>query len=123
MFRTKVSLWDWILIAVVLLAACSLLLFAWLPKSAGSVLLVTTPQGSAEYSLLEDREFSLSSNGVTLTVRIADGAALVTESDCPDGVCRASASIAKVGEMIVCAPAGIRLTVKGGESDVDFVAG
>ena len=84
---------------------------------------ITTPDGVQVYSLSEARELTFSSNGVTLTVVIENGEVFVKESDCPDGVCVAGGRISKSGETILCAPAKILLTVKGGDGNVDFVAG
>ena len=84
---------------------------------------MTTPEGSQRYSLAEDREWMLESNGITLQLSIRDGRACVRASDCPDHVCVQSGWIGRAGETVLCAPAGVMLTVKGGEGDVDFVAG
>ncbi len=123
MFRTKKSVWDIVAIVGVLLVAGILFLYPFLTERKGELLCITTPEGSVEYSLLEDRTLTLSSRDVTLTVLIQNGSASVSYSDCPDGICKSSRSISKSGESIVCAPAGIALEVKGGEDDVDFVAG
>ena len=123
MFRTKVTFWDAVAAAAVLLTAVILLLLPLLSRDTARILVVTTPEGSAAYALSGDREVTLTSRGVTLTVKIEDGAASVTYSTCPDKVCVAGGSISRVGESILCAPAGVTLTVKGGEGDVDFVAG
>lgn len=122
MFRTKVTVWDLVSVAAVLLAAALI----WLPllhRDAAAVLVVTTAEGSTEYSLSEDREITVTSRNHTLQIQIRDGAVFVLESDCPDGDCKARGVIRYVGEVILCAPAGVTLAVKGGELDVDFVAG
>lgn len=123
MIRTKFSLWDAAVMAAVLIAALLLLLLPLWLRNDGEILVVTTPEGSASYSLSEDREILVISNGITLTVVIEDGEAYVSHSDCPDGICRASGRISKGGETILCAPAGVTLSVKGGGDGVDFVAG
>ncbi|MBE6553012.1 MAG: NusG domain II-containing protein [Ruminococcaceae bacterium] len=123
MFQTKPTRADLVaMILILLLATGMLLLPSWFSSNA-SVLVITTPEGRFEYSLSEPRELTLTSNGVTLRVVIADGAAYVSESNCRDGVCRNSGKISGSGETILCAPAGITLSVKGGGRDVDFVAG
>jgi hypothetical protein len=75
------------------------------------------------YPLSQNDCFEIVSQGITLSVVIEDGAAYVKESTCPDGVCRSTRSISKSGETVLCAPAGVTLTVRGGDGDVDFVAG
>lgn len=123
MFRTKFAVADVFAIVLVLLCAMLLFLQPWASHENGEVLIVTTPQGSEAYSLTQDREFSIASNDITLKITISDGCASVTESDCPDGICLSSDTISMRGETIVCAPAGVSITVKGGRGDVDFVAG
>ena len=123
MFQTKLTFRDAIAVAVVLLGAFLLLWAPWQSRADGTLLVLTTPDGTKEYALSEDCEIKLDSQGIHLTVVIENGAAYVLESDCPDAVCRAGGRISKSGETILCAPAGVRLSVKGGASDVDHVAG
>lgn len=123
MFSTRVTVRDAIAVAVVLFAALFCFLAPWQSRAAGTTLVITAPDGTVEYALSENREFVLSSQGVSLTVVIENGAAYVRESSCPDGVCRAGGRINRSGETILCAPAGVRLSVRGGVSDVDHVAG
>ena len=123
MFSTRVTVRDAIAVAVVLFAALFFFIAPWQSREFGTTLVIASPNGTAEYTLSENREIALSSQGVSLTVMIENGVAYVRESSCPDGVCRTSGRISKSGETILCAPAGVRLSVKGGASDVDHVAG
>lgn len=123
MFRTKITASDAIAAVSVLLAALLIVILPLFFADEGGVLVITTAEGDAEYALSEARELTLTENGVTLTVVIADGCAYVAHSDCPDGVCVASGRISREGEMILCAPAGVTLRIKGGGDDVDFIAG
>lgn len=123
MFQTKWSWRDLFSVVLVALAALLLLLVPFLNAEEGGTLVITTPEGAQEYSLDRDQTLRVESNGISLEIVIEDGAAFVKESDCPDGVCRASKSISKSGESILCAPAGVTLKVKGGKANADFVAG
>ena len=123
MFRTRASLWDAVAVVGVLLIAALLVLIPFFGLQEGHTLLVTTVSGAAEYDLSENCQIELHENGIALTVVIEGGEAFVRHSDCPDGVCMASGRISRSGESILCAPAGVTLTVKGGGGDVDFVAG
>ena len=123
MFRTKPSFGDLIAAVAVLLIAVLLIWHPWQGRADGEILVIVTPDETIEYALSENRTIELESRGVHLCIEIADGKAFVCESDCPDGVCVASASISRTGETILCAPAGVSLMVKGGDGDVDFVAG
>lgn len=123
MFQNRFCLRDAVAAAFVLLCAILLLLFPAITRSDGEWLVITTPEGAQSYRLDKAQTFTVSSHGITLTVAIENGSARVLHSDCPDGVCRQSRAIKKSGETILCAPAGITLSVRGGGSDVDFVAG
>lgn len=123
MFRTTPTPRDAIAVVAVLLVAVLLL---WNPlgdKGRGEVLAVTTPQGSTQYSLSENREIFVTSRGVTLCIVIESGEAYVLHSDCPDRVCVRGGKLSKSGQTVLCAPAGVMLAVKGGRDGVDFVAG
>lgn len=123
MFRTRSCGWDVVAVVAVLIAAVLLL---WIPAFAmpeGRTLEIVTTRDTHRYDLSKDRVIELHENGVDITVVIENREVYVQESDCPDGVCKASGRISRSGESILCAPAGVTLTVKGGGDDVDFVAG
>ena len=123
MFRTRFSVWDAVSAAVILLAALFLVLFPRLFADEGAYLEIVTSETTLIYALNEDQEVELNEGEIRIIVVIEDGEAFVKESTCPDAVCRASGRISKSGESILCAPAGVKLTVRGGADDVDFVAG
>ncbi len=109
-------------VCVVVLALVFLLLpLLW--QEEGSVLVISTPDGTAEYELHTNRTLALSSAGIDLVIEIRNGVAHVESSTCSDGICVASGSLSHSGDTVICAPAGVRLFVKGGDGDVDFVAG
>ena len=76
----------------------------------------------AEYSCAKNGEYSVKSqNGYSITLKIENGKVSVIESDCPNGYCRQSGAVSRAGEVIVCAPAHVKLkviaSVEGGEFD------
>ncbi len=116
--------WRDVLASVcVIVLALLFLLLPLLWQEEGSVLVISTPDGTAEYDLHTDRTVTLSSGGIELVIEIENGSARVTSSTCSDGICVASGSLSSGGDTVICAPAGVRLYVKGGDGDVDFVAG
>ena len=123
MFRTKPSFGDAIVAVAVLLVAVLLLWHPWQRSNDGEILVIVTPDETMEYSLSKDIAIHIESRSVHLCIEISDGNAYVSKSDCADRVCESSAPISKTGETIICAPAGVSITVKGGDGDVDFVAG
>ena len=107
-------------LSVLLLAA--LLFLMPLFGGEGKELTVTVGGETTRYSLSEDREMTLSNDGYTLTVCIANGEAWVSHSTCPEGICRRTGRISRAGESILCSRADILLSVSG-EGGFDAVAG
>lgn len=54
--------------------------------------------------------------GLNCTVCIKEGAASVTEADCPDKLCVDHSPISRSGESIVCLPARITVTISSTEA-------
>ena len=121
MYRTKPSIWD--LAVALLIVAVAILMFC-LPffSQKGEGVIIKTATSQTEYSLKSNAEITVESNGHSLVVIINDGKVSVKSSDCRDGVCVNSGEISSVGQTIVCAPAGVVITIDG-EGDVDHVAG
>ena len=123
MFRTKPNFGDLLAAVAVLLVAVLLLWHPWQKNNEGEAVVIVTPEQTFEYALSDNRIVEIESRGVHLCIEILDGKASVCESDCPDSVCVHSVPISKSGETIVCAPAGVSITVRGGDGNVDHVAG
>lgn len=123
MFSDRINRRDFFAVLAVLSLALLLFLRPWQSREDGTYLIVSTPDGTGEYRLDEDRELEITSRGITLRIVIRDGAAYVAESTCRDRVCVNSGKLTKGGDSLLCAPAGVRLKVKGGTADADFIAG
>ncbi len=122
MFRTHVGFRDLIAALTVVVLAVLLLCLPLLFSEEGGILVVTTPDGTAEYDLSVSQEIRVTSRGIELVIVIENGTARVASSTCPDGICLVG-TLSRGGDTVICAPAGVRLLVKGGDGDVDFVAG
>lgn len=119
---------DWLTAAVLLLLSFCVWFFCFRTAETGKEIAVIdgASRELARYSLDEPGEHIIrSENGYTLTILIKDGTALVADSDCENKICRDSAPISRGGQVIVCAPAHIRISVvTGGDArEDDFVAG
>lgn len=123
MLSTKPNARDAIIAACVLFLALALLFVPLLYRKGGGTVVITYGDVTETYSLNVDRTIDLTSNGYHLTVKIAGGEVWVEDADCPDLVCKHTGKISKSGDVILCVPAGVRILVKGGGDDVDFVAG
>lgn len=125
--RTRPAILDFIIIAAVCAVALSLFALPFL-RPEGSTVKVSIREGAKttvvrECELSEDQSFELENNGITLKVVIEGGEVFVSHSDCEDRVCVNSGRISKAGQSIICAPAGVVISVSGGETNEDISAG
>ncbi len=113
---------DFIIFAVVLLAAIisAVTVFTGAGKEAGFVT-VQYDGGKESYPLSGDREVDISSGEYHLTVAIENREVFVKSSDCPDKICKSN-RISKNGEVIICAPARVIISLSG-EAENDALAG
>ena len=113
---------DIIVIASLLILSLTVLLLVGLTRKGGSRIVVTRDgEVIGEYSLDLDGVYTL--NGGTNILTVSGGVAYMSYSSCPDHVCENTGKVRYVGEMIVCLPNRLTLTVEGdGSGGVDFVS-
>ena len=106
------------LIPIGLCLAAAAALCVWCAREAsGQVLRIQTPSQEQVLALDTDREETVfGKDGLTLTVVIEDGCAYVREADCPDQVCVHTGRLINAGDTAACLPAGVVLTVEGGDA-------
>ena len=96
-----------IFIAVIALAAASLLSFSLIRSEGAAVKVTVNGEVKGIYLLNEDRtEMINTEKGYNILV-IKDGKASVTDADCRDHICVGHPAIDSVGEAIVCLPHGL----------------
>lgn len=105
---------DWILAAVIVLAAGLILLFQLLRNSGGAKEVTVSVDGEVfgTYSLEEDQTIDI---GGTNRLVIEDGTARIEWADCPDQVCVNHRAVSRDGESIICLPNEVVISVEGGE--------
>ena len=115
---------DAVAILLVICLAVALI-FALFFSDRGSVAEIEVDgEVVATLSLDEDSTKTVTSRGITLVIAVEKGEVFIKSADCEDLVCLHTGRISASGTSIVCAPAGVVIrVVKGGESDVDFIAG
>ncbi len=119
--KTKLTFFDILAALLVLLIALLPPLFGSLAAKEAASVRVISEGGEAIYELSVDREVELRSHGHRLVIEISGGSARVIQSDCDDGICMASGAVRESGDLIVCAPAGVRIEPMTDE--VDYVVG
>ncbi|MCR4779113.1 MAG: NusG domain II-containing protein [Lachnospiraceae bacterium] len=115
---------ELILVGLIVLLAAGFFIYKKVaPAKKGSEVVVSVfGREYARFPLNENREFPISYlNNLNLLV-IEDGYAYIKEASCPDGLCVHQGKINKSGEIIVCLPNEVVITVEGPEdSGVDSV--
>ena len=110
-----------ILIVVAILAVCVAVLLIRAPKKAGEYVVVRIDSVEAgRYDLNVNASYEL--NGGTNTLVIENRQAYVSHANCPDQICVNQGKIWGSGQMIVCLPNRITVTVEGVSSGVDIVS-
>lgn len=116
---------DWvILIVVVVLAALPLLtLLPPAALAAPAANAVVRQNGAIIRSLPlgQDAQVVIDGGAGTNTIEIANGAASITHASCPDGVCMRMGHKSRTGEMLVCLPNNLTVTIEGAPSGIDAV--
>lgn len=121
--RRFLTLGEGIVLAVLALGA---VVWLALPKRTGArAVLERSGAVLGRYALDAPQRVPVQgANGFSLTLVIADGAAHVEDSTCPDLICQRHAPISRTGEAIICLPGEVSVTIEGGERlEQDAVSG
>ena len=106
-------------IAFALIGACLLLL----GKQGDTVTVTVDGKLYGEYPLARDTAVEILSEGGHNLLVIRDGAALVEDASCPDGICAAHRPISRNGESIICLPNKVVISVSSeSENEPDLPA-
>lgn len=96
---------DVILLAVLLLAAGpAYLILNWLKIDGYKVEIRVEGELVKELSLSEDTSYVCKTSHGSNTIIIKEGAAYVTDADCPDKICEDYKPISEIGDVIICLP-------------------
>lgn len=113
-----------VFIIVVFIVAAALLYFA-MDKGNGCIAVIEADGAeyvSVDFSILkegEQRSFFI--NGVTIVID-KDGAK-ITESECKGKICVNTGRISKSGQVSVCLPQRVSVSIQGGETKFDGITG
>lgn len=118
---------DFILIGAVAVVAAILVLCLYVFNSDSGDFVQIEVDGvvTDTLSLSEDTVREIKTDNGTNTLVISDGSAVMTQADCPDGICANHKPINKTGESIICLPHKVVVTVmndKSNDNDIDAVA-
>ena len=116
---------DFLVLGVIFIAA----LLTWVipmirnDRTGSDVIVLRDGKEIGRYSLSEDDIFTIWGDDESYNlILVNDGAAKVTDADCPDKLCVRQRSISKNGESIICLPHKLVITIDSPEeSDLDAV--
>lgn len=119
-----VSRGDIIIISALLAIAALIFALSLLSGGDNGAQAVVSVGGERAVSLplAEDTEYTVTAEGHTNVIRIEGGEVFMLLANCPDGYCIEQGRISKTGEMIVCLPNRVTVTIEGAEEDFDAVA-
>lgn len=108
---------ELILIAAILVISglLSAIFYAGNRKAPEQVVVTVDGRTVATLDLHKDTDMIIDGHGGTDHLVIKDGYARITEASCPDKVCVRTGKIHKSGELIVCLPNRVVVTIEGGE--------
>ena len=80
--------------------------------SSDKLMVKIEANGLTEYYPLDQSNLlEISANNIVLTVRIENNSAWIEHSNCPDGICRSMGKLNKNGQIAVCAPAEVAISI------------
>ncbi|MBO4980142.1 MAG: NusG domain II-containing protein [Clostridia bacterium] len=119
--RTKCTPFDIALAAGILLLAIFLPFFLF--RDNADTVRIVSESGEKLYALGEERTIEVLSGGHRLTVCIDYEGVFVVDTDCKDRVCEKTGKIIESGDVIVCAPAGVKIELISKRGGADYVVG
>jgi len=109
-------------VALLLLGFGSLALLKSAQKE-GSVAVVTVDgEVRGAYALDQDRTVQIDTEYGSNTLCIEGGRVRITEADCPNHDCVEKGAISRTGQIILCLPHKLSVTIRSGEGGVDAVS-
>ncbi len=114
---------DKIIIGALLLVSAVLFVLSLIPGGSAAEAVVTVAgREEIRLPLGEDTVYTVSSSDALNVIRIEGGEVFMESASCPDGHCMAQGRISRTGEVIVCLPNRVTVTVTGAQEEMDAVA-
>lgn len=109
---------DWIVVLVVLVAAALSYPAAGVAaEGSADTATIESPAGSSSVSLSEEADLHVEGRTGGLDVRVSGGSVRVFSARCPDKRCMRMGPATEPGDVIVCVPNGISVTIGGERAD------
>lgn len=73
------------------------------------------------YSLNKNREIEIPVSDGKVIIKIQDNKAWIKETDCPNKICKKMGKIKNIGDVIICLPNHLVITIEGNNSELDGI--
>lgn len=124
---TKISLkfkWQDIIIIVFSLIFAVAVFLCFIPKEADTLTVEIKQSGKLIYSLPLNKDTAITIDGeYQNTIEIKNNTVCFSYSTCPNHDCESIGLLTKVGDIAVCLPNRVSVEIKGGNSNIDGIAG
>lgn len=119
-----VSRGDIVIIASLLTLAALIFALSLVTGGKEGARAVVSVNGKTEavLPLGRDTEHIITTDGGSNTLRVENGKVFMHSADCPDKYCVEQGAVCETGEMIVCLPNRVTVTIEGAEEQFDAVA-
>lgn len=120
----KMTTGDRLVIGALLLTAALLLVLSLTVGGEDGLFAVITVDGETAARLPLDRNdtYTVESGRGTNVICVSDGAVFMKSASCPDKTCVHQGSISLTGEVIVCLPHRVTVSIDGNEDEMDAVS-
>lgn len=120
--KSKILRNDMMLVIVFMVTACIALLIHRATQKDGDFVIVDIDgRESGRYSIDEDFSIGFDTEWGSNTLVIENGAAYVTDANCPDKLCEKQGGISRTGQTVTCLPHRLTVRIVGDEGGVDVV--
>jgi hypothetical protein len=113
---------DLIIILLPILLAVVSAFFVLLPDDTANAVAVITVDGKVEkrIDLSKDTRLDLNLRESNI-IEVKNGEIFISRADCRDKTCVKSGRISKAGQVIVCVPSGLVITIESDDSSYDIM--
>ena len=73
------------------------------------------------YSLFENKTISINESDEKILINISDGKIEINETNCPHQICKKMGQISNSGDIIVCVPFKLLISIEGKKEGIEAV--
>lgn len=117
------NLKDFFIIGIILIICAVFILISDSGKHGKYAVISVDGKIAAEISLGKNRQNITVDSAENISFEVKNGGICVSDSDCPDGICKKSGYISRKGQTIVCLPKNVTVKISDSSSEADVIIG